>query len=69
LQAGSELFLSTDTTQPAGIVAQSAAWSGQTVLIASVQMTAWESSGDGLQDSQGNRLSPIPLPYELRHDL
>lgn len=67
--AGSELFLSQDTAQPAGIVAQSALWAGQTVLIASVQMTAWESSQDVWQDAHGHRLMPIPLPYDLRHDL
>jgi folate-binding protein YgfZ len=69
LPPGSELFLSQDTAQPAGIVAQSALWASQTVLIASVQMAAWESAGDIWQDAQGHPLQPIPLPYDLRLDL
>jgi tRNA-modifying protein YgfZ len=69
LVAGSELFLSHDTSQPAGIVAQSAPWSGRTVLIASVQTSALDATESVLQDSQGHRVNPIPLPYELRHDL
>ena len=69
LPPGSELFLSQDLSQPAGVVAQSATWAGQAVLIASVQTSALESSEAVLQDSQGRRVSPIPLPYDLRHDL
>ena len=69
LPAGSELFVSQDTAQPAGIVAQSATWAGQTVLIASVQLSAVEASGDVLQDAQGHRLTALPMPYDLRHDL
>ena len=69
LSAGSELFVSDDTSQPAGIVAQSASWAGQTVLIASVQLSAVGTSGASLQDGSGHRLSALPLPYELRHDL
>jgi folate-binding protein YgfZ len=69
MTAGTELFLSHDLSQPAGVVAQSAPWAGQTVLIASVQLSAVESSGDVLQDAQGNRLAALPLPYDLRHDL
>jgi folate-binding Fe-S cluster repair protein YgfZ len=69
LPAGSELFLSQDPSQPAGLVAQSAPWGGRTVLFASVQLSLLESSGDVLQDAQGQALTPVPLPYELRHDL
>lgn len=69
LAAGTELFLSSDTTQPAGIVAQSALWGGRTVLIASVQLTAVESADAILQDAQGHALTALPLPYDLRHDL
>ena len=69
LPAGTELFLSHDTSQPAGIVAQSAPWAGQTVVIASVQLSVLENSADVLQDAQGNHLTPLPLPYDLRHDL
>ena len=67
--AGTELFLSTDSSQPAGLVAQSAPWGDGTVLIASVQLSLLETTGDVLQDSQGHVLTPLPLPYELRHDL
>ena len=66
---GAELFQSSDTTQPAGVVAQSATWAGQTVLIASVQMAAMEHADTQLQDAQGHRLTALPLPYDLRHDL
>jgi folate-binding protein YgfZ len=69
LPAGTELFLPQDTSQPAGIVAQSASWAGQTVLIASVQLSAIESLENFLQDGQGHRLMRLPLPYDLRHDL
>ena len=67
--AGAELFVPTDLMQPAGIVAQSAAWGEQTVLIASVQLSAVESSGHALQDAQGHPLTALPLPYPLRDDL
>ena len=69
IAAGSELFLSQDPSQPAGLVAQSAPWGDRTVLFASVQLSLLESSGDVLQDTQGHPLTPVPLPYELRHDL
>lgn len=66
---GAELFLANDPTQPCGMVAQSAPWKGQTVLIASVQLQALESTDTSLQDAQGHRLTLLPLPYQLRHDL
>lgn len=69
LPAGAELFHSQDVSQPAGIVAQSAPWAGQTVLMASVQMAAMERSDAVLQDAQGHVLTPMPLPYPLRDDL
>ena len=69
LLAGNELFASQDTSQPAGVVAQAAPWAGQTVVLASVQLSAVASSGDVLQDANGHALTVLPLPYELRHDL
>jgi folate-binding protein YgfZ len=69
LPAGSELFLPDDIAQPAGIVAQSAPWAGATVLLASVQLSALETSAAPLQDVQGHRLTWLPLPYALRDDI
>lgn len=69
LPVGTELFTAQDMTQPAGLVAQSALWAGQPVLIASVQRTTLDDPNTPLQDAQGHRLSVLPLPYPLRDDL
>jgi folate-binding protein YgfZ len=69
LPVGTELFLPQDPAQPAGLVAQSAVWAGQHVLIASVQRSALDATDTHLQDAQGHRVSLLPLPYPLRDDL
>lgn len=69
LPAGAELFSPTDTSQPCGVVAQSADWQGHQVVFASVIMSTVDPAEAVVQDGQGNRLTALSLPYPLRHDL
>jgi folate-binding protein YgfZ len=70
MQAGDELFLAADASQPCGLVAQAAAApAGGFDAIVSVQVAAVEAGGLHLGSSSGPALVVAPPPYPLLADI
>jgi folate-binding protein YgfZ len=70
LQAGQEVFNSSDAEQPAGLVVQAAAApGGGWDAITSLQLSALESGSLHAGSGDGAPLTVLPLPYALMQDI
>ena len=69
LQAGQEVFSSTDAAQPCGLIAQAASLEASHVAIAELQVAATEGGSLHIGAPQGAELRLLPLPYALRDDI
>jgi folate-binding protein YgfZ len=69
LRAGQEVFSSQDASQPCGLVAQAASLENQHVAIAELQLSATENNTLHVGQSDGPKLTLLPLPYALREDI
>lgn len=70
LHAGDELFTTTDSAQPCGLVVQSAvAPTGGFEAIVSMQISAFESGGVHARSPQGPGLTLTAAPYPLLADI
>lgn len=70
LQAGQEIFSSSDAEQPVGLVVQAAsAPQGGCDAIVSLQLTALNAGTLHTGSSMGHQLNVLPLPYALLEDI
>ena len=68
MQAGQEVFATTDATQPCGLIAQAASALGQHVAVAELQIASAQEPLH-VDSVDGPSLTVHPLPYALREDI